>query len=148
MSDTFRLKIDECSHERLSRAEDTTVQDKYPRYEVWCGDCGEDQMALPAFLRARIEEDRDQARDRNHDPLRYGVDKVTDCTLSDRALREAHAKQLLVDEYVDLLMIPGEPFDDRTEQRVTVRYALMALAGVYAGHPEFQRHWEILEVQS
>lgn len=148
MSEGFRIPMDECSHEHLVRAEITTAADKHPLYEVWCAECGENQMDLPGFLRARIQDDRDQALDRGHEPLRYGIDKVTGSTLSDRALSEADAKRLLVDEYVDLLMIPGEPFDDRTEQRVTIRYALMALAGIYAGHSDYQRSWDILEVTS
>lgn len=146
MVEGFKIPQDECSHEHLNRAEDTTVHDEYPHYLVWCADCGQNQMDLPVFLQDRINEDRTQALDRGHEALRYSVDTVTDLTLSERAEREAAAKQLLVDEYVDLLWIPGEPFDDRTEQRVTVRYALMALVSVYAGHPDYQNHWDIVTV--
>lgn len=147
MAERFKLKQHECPHERCTRVEDTTVTDSKPHFQTWCADCGEDQMALPDFLHARLAEDRDQALDRRHEPLQYGVDQVTECTLSDRALHEAEAKRILVDEYMDLLSLAGDPIDDRTQQRLTIRYALEVLAGVYAGHKDCQDSWTIVEVE-
>ncbi|MDA8370285.1 DUF6221 family protein [Saccharomonospora sp.] len=146
MAERFKLKRHECPHQRYTRVEDTTIDDSKPHFQIWCADCGEDQMALPEFLRARLDEDREQALDRRHEPLRYGVDQVTERTLSDRALHEAEAKRILVDEYVDFLSLTGDPIDDRTQQRLTLRYALEVLAGVYAGRKDYQDSWAIIEV--
>ena len=147
MAERFKLKRDECPHERCASVEDTSFTDDKPHFQVWCANCGEDQMALPEFLHARLAEDREQAIDREHKPLRCGVDQVTGGTLSDRALREANTKRLLVDEYVDFLAVAGDPIDDRTQQRLTLRYALEVLAGVYSGHRDYQESWTIVEVE-
>ena len=146
MTEGFKRVPSECSHERLTLAATMNDVTHVPRFWVQCTLCGEDQAALPDFLRARLEEDRLQALDRGHEPLRYGIDNVTDCTLSDRALREVETKLLIVDEYVDLLAIAGDPIDDRTDQRVTMRFALEALAGVYEGHADYRSDWSIVEV--
>jgi len=141
MTEGFNLRPGECPHRRLTNAATMNDETHVPRFFTQCCDCGEDMTLLPTFLRERLAEDRDQALDRGHEPLRYGVDQVTDSTLSDRALREADAKLTLVSEYEDFLSIAGDPIDDRTDQRVTLRYALEVLAGVYAGHSDYQKEW-------
>jgi hypothetical protein len=147
MTEGFKRIPSECPHERLTSVEDTTHADDNPHHQIWCALCGEDQLALPSFLRARLEEDRLQALERGHEALRYGVDNVTDRTLSDRVLREVETKRLILDEYLDFLAV-ADPIDDRTDQRVTLRFALEALAGVYDGHADYRASWSIVEVST
>lgn len=155
MSETFKLQPEECSHEHLGRAEDTTYEHEKPHFLVWCRDCGEDQLALPEFLRARAEEAIAQANaaievrrrvstrgnEPDYDPPIAWEDLGTPACLvgPEFVLRESAAKIALVNEFEDFLSVAES--DDRTDQRVTLHFALVHLAASYRDHPDYQVAW-------
>lgn len=158
MAERFKLKQHECPHERCTRVEDTTVVDSEPHFQIWCADCGEDQTALPAFLRARAEEAKVQANEAIEERRQVSIkgeepdyapptawpDLGTPACLvgPEFVLRESVAKIALIDEYEDLLTT-----GDRTEQRVTLRFTLEHLAAVYRDHEDYRPEWAPYEEQ-
>lgn len=97
------------------------------------------------FLNTRIAEDKNQALDHHHEPLRYGVDKVTDLTLSERFLSEAEAKSAIIDQHTE----GPEGFcgDKLGAFGCDERWpcpSLRAIATIYSNHSDFRPEWRYI----
>lgn len=112
-------------------------------------------LSIVDFLNQRLKDDEDQALDRGHEPLRYGIDKVTDSTLSDRVLREVAAKRAIIKahpidtEYDHVAACRACQWDvdcDAPEQDLEPSDCpcptLRNLAAVYEGHESYREAWK------
>lgn len=131
MAEGFKLRPEECLHEHLTEAATMNDETHIPRFWLQCRDCGQDQNALPAFLRARAEEDLRECD---------GWGDYESCqTFSKRRALDAKGKIALVDEYEDLFSVAVS--DDRTEQRLTLHFVLEHLAATYRDHKDYRPEW-------
>lgn len=138
MTQEFAKRPEECSHEHLTPAAAMNDQTHIPRFFTMCSDCGMDMTLLPAFLRARAEEDVEDCD---------GANEYSNCAIfSRRRILDAKAKIALADEYEDFFSVAYS--DDRTDQRVTLLFALEHLAAAYKDHPDYQIAWAPYEGES
>lgn len=102
--------------------------------EAWGGVQNPPPLTLTEFLLARIAEDEAQATDRDHTPLRCGIDRVTGLTLADRMLAECKAKRgvVILSAIDDWDGGYGEP----------MHIALKLAATPYASHPDYRQEWK------
>lgn len=138
MPEGFKLRPEECSHEHLTEAATMNDQTHIPRFWVQCRDCGQDQTALPTFLRARATEDLRECDG--------WADYETCQEFSKRRELDSRAKIALIDEYEDFLTVATS--DDRTEQRCTLHFALAHLAAPYRDHEDYRPEWAPYEETS
>jgi hypothetical protein len=113
-------------------------------------------LSIVAFLKARVTEDRDAAINGELGDVRYGgTDLRSNIRNQDRMLREAHAKEVILEDHQIKPATAPEPDDDaafgcerchfdRDEGVYGFGYCptLKALAGIYSDHPDYDESWK------
>jgi hypothetical protein len=88
-------------------------------------------MTIVEFLRARLEEDADDARRRLADDSQFGMWELD----PERTLREVEAKRRMLDEYEQSVRAVGHGLS-RALYRV-----VFGFVEVHADHPDYDEAW-------
>lgn len=84
---------------------------------------------LAAFLRARLDEDEQQATYRLKEPTQYAAFEADPA----RVLRDVEAKRVILDRY--------ERWDEGYGFQSALEIAVSVLAAVYSDHPDYRPEW-------
>lgn len=93
--------------------------------------------SLRDFIAARLEEDRDAALSGEFGDLRFGgVNLEASLRNQDRTLREAHAKEAILDEHSGVHSCGADHATD-DDPCDTLKY----LAAIYSDHESYRKEW-------
>jgi hypothetical protein len=99
---------------------------------------------IAAFLKSRVNEDREAALNGELGDVRYGGTDLRDNVRNqDRALREAHAKEAIIDQHpIGELGYCMNCWAHRQVLSIEAPcLTLRHLAAVYSDHPDYDQSW-------